>query len=265
MSKARQGTRKRVPPQKYAFLWRLMADAVISSPAKVVATTLLLKFHNTKTGRCNPSIGALTKTTGLSRRTIFYAVTELRDAGWVAVQSTGGGSPTHTNKYSFDFGGVRSTAPPTSAQDAPLTGANGAPMHEMPSTGAQFAHEPLRTTHPSGGWGGEEISLRRAPDGAAAEFEELRQLWQRPYGTNVAKALAAFNRVTGDDVSPELILESARRWVAAREPAFLPALERWLDDGAWRNEPPARQSNGHHKPSAAEVAARLARGEGGGW
>jgi len=29
MSKARQGTRKRVAPQKYAFLWRLMADAVI--------------------------------------------------------------------------------------------------------------------------------------------------------------------------------------------------------------------------------------------
>ena len=111
MSKARQGTRKRVPPQKYAFLWRLMADTVLSPPAKVVATTLLLKFHNTKTGRCNPSIGALTKTTGLSRRTIFYAVTELRDAGWIAVQSTGGGSPTHTNKYSFDFGGVRYSAP----------------------------------------------------------------------------------------------------------------------------------------------------------
>ena len=112
MSKARQGTRKRVPPQKYAFLWRLMADTALSPSAKVVATTLLLKFHNTKTGQCNPSIGALTKTTGLSRRTIFYAITELRDGGWITVESTGGGSPTHTNQYSFDFGGVTSTAPP---------------------------------------------------------------------------------------------------------------------------------------------------------
>jgi hypothetical protein len=130
----------------------------------------------------------------------------------------------------------------------------------MHSTGAQFAHEPLRTTRPSGGGWGEEISPRRAPDGAAAEFEELRQLWQRPYGMNVAKALAAFDRVTGDDdVAPALILERARRWVAAREPAYLPPLERWLDDGAWRNEPPVRRSNSHHKPSAAEVAANLAR------
>jgi len=132
MSKARQGTRKRVAPQKYAFLWRLMADAVISSPAKVVATTLLLKFHNTKTGRCNPSIGALTKTTGLSRRTIFYAVTELRNAGWIAVQSTGGGSPTHTNKFSFDFGGVRSTVPQ--------------PVHQMHPQPVQTMH-PAQTVH----------------------------------------------------------------------------------------------------------------------
>ena len=32
----------------------------------------------------------------------------------------------------------------------------------------------------------------------------------------------------------------------------------WLDNGAWRNDPPTRRSNGHHKPSAAEVAAGLA-------
>jgi len=154
-------------------------------------------------------------------------------------------------------------APPTGANDAP--GANGAPVHEMPSTGAQFAHEPLRTTRPSGGWDGEEISPRRAPDGAAAEFEELRQLWQRPYGMNLAKALAAFNRVAGDGDTPAaVILESARRWVAAREPAFLPKLEEWLANGAWRNDPPVRRVNDQHKESAVEVAVRLAREGGAG-
>ena len=133
------------------------------------------------------------------------------------------------------------------------------------STGAQFAHEPLRTTHPSGGWDGKEISLRRAPDGAAAEFEELRQLWQRPYGMNLAKALAAFNRVAGDGDTPAaVILESARRWVAAREPAFLPKLEEWLANGAWRNDPPVRRVNDQHKESAVEVAVRLAREGGAG-
>ena len=155
-------------------------------------------------------------------------------------------------------------APPTGANDAP--GANGAPVHEMPSTGAQFAHEPLRTTRAFGaGGGGEEISPRRAPDGAAAEFEELRQLWQRPYGMNVAKALAAFNRVAGDGDTPAaVILESARRWVAAREPAFLPKLEEWLANGAWRNDPPVRRVNDQHKESAVEVAVRLAREGGAG-
>jgi len=66
-------------------------------------------------------------------------------------------------------------------------------------------------------------------------------------------------------VTPADILDSARRWVAAREPRFLPKLEEWLANGAWRNDPPVRQANGHHKPSAAQVAAELAaRGNGGG-
>jgi hypothetical protein len=117
---------------------------------------------------------------------------------------------------------------------------------------------------------GVEISSQRAPGGALEEFEELRQLWQRPYGTNEAKALAAFNRIIGDgDVLPAGILESAGRWVAATEPDRLQPLERWLDDGAWRNNPPARRNSSNRKRSAAEVAAGLAmaatREEGGGW
>ena len=257
MSKARQGTRKRVPPQKYAFLWRLMTDAALSASAKVVATTLLLKFHNTKTGRCNPSIGAIAEAIGRRRRTIFPAIAELKDAGWITVESTGGGSSSNTNHFDFDFGRVSSATPP------PVSPAS--PVSQMAEGVSSTAHEPLRTTHPFGvGGGGEEISSQRAPDGALEEFEELRQLWQRPYGTNEAKALAAFNRVTGNgEVTPADILESARRWVAAIEPRFLPKLEQWLDDEAWRNDPPIRQGNGRqHKPSAAEVAANLAREAG---
>ena len=106
MSKARQGTRKRVPAQKYAFLWRLMADTALSASAKCVAATLLLKFHNTKTGQCNPSFAAIAKTIGRSRRTIFPAIAELRDSGWITVESTKGGSSSNTNHFDFDFGRV---------------------------------------------------------------------------------------------------------------------------------------------------------------
>ena len=237
-----------------------MADAALSASAKCVAMTLLLKFHNTKTGQCNPSFAGIAKIIGRSRRAIFPAITELRDGGWITVESTKGGSPTHTNQFKFNFETVSSTTHP------PVKPAS--PVKQNAGEVKPAAHEPSRTTTAFGGGVGEEISPRRAPGGAAEEFEELRRLWQRPYGMNEAKALAAFNRVICD-VPPALILESARRWVAAREPAYLPPLERWLDDGAWRNDPPARRKHSQRKPSAAEVAAGLAaaasRGEGGGW
>jgi helix-turn-helix protein len=249
--------------KKYDFLWRMFADTVLSFTGKVVATTLLLKFHNTKTGQCNPSIATIAKAIGRGRRTTFYAITELKETGWITVKSTGGGSSRNTDQFDFDFERLQSIAP-VGVQES-------APEQDFARGVQDPAHEPSRTTRAFGaGGGGREKTSQRAPDGALEKFEQLRQLWQRPYGTNEEKALAAFNRLIGDGVAPELILESARRWVAVREPAFLPKLETWLDDGAWRNNPPVRQTRGQRKPSAAEVAAGLAeaaaRDEGGdGW
>ena len=151
MSKARQGTRKRVPPQKYAFLWRLMADTALSPSAKVVAATLLLKFHNTKTGQCNPSFAAIAKATGRSRRTIFPAIAELRDAGWITVESTGGGSSSPHEPIQFRLRTGVVCCTPTGAQPA-FTG-----VAEWSRSGCQrpVAHEPLRTTRAFGAGGGE--------------------------------------------------------------------------------------------------------------
>jgi len=95
--------------------------------------------------------------------------------------------------------------------------------------------------------------------GKEEEFQELLQLWRRPWGTNEPKALAAFNRIVGKGTPPEHILDKARQWTAAREPRFLPALETWLDNGAWRNDPPTQLNGRHHKPTAAEVGANLTR------
>jgi len=39
----------------------------------------------------------------------------------------------------------------------------------------------------------------------------------------------------------------------------VPKLEEWLANGAWQNDPPTQLNGKHHKPSAAEVAANLAR------
>lgn len=139
--------RKRVPAQKYAFLWRLMADDALSASAKCVAVTLLLKFHNAKTGQCNPSFAAIAKATGRSRRAIFPAVTELKDGGWISIESTKGGSSTNTNRFKFNFQPMSSTTPP------PVQPAS--PVKQNAGGVKSAAQEPLRTTHPSGEWGGE--------------------------------------------------------------------------------------------------------------
>ena len=180
MSKARQGTRKRVAPQKFDFLWRLMADTDLSASAKFVAATLLLKFHNTKPA------GAIQALPPSPRPSDAVAV---RFSMPLPSLRTPDGSPSkarredrraiQTNSVSTSDGCRPRHPHRCTACTSPVTcTANG-------TEGCRFtAHEPLRTTHPSGGGWGEEISPRRAPDGAAAEFEELRQLWQRPYGIN---------------------------------------------------------------------------------
>lgn len=257
--------RKRTPKQKFDFRRRLVADKILSFAAKVVATELLLTFHNAKTDRCNPSLVAIAKASGCSRRTAISAIAELNAAGWVAVQSTKGGGSNCTNRYSFDFEGVQTSAPHTSADVCTAGVQNSSP-------GVQTsAHEPLRTTRASGARGEGEETSQRAPDGALAREEELLELLQiwsvKPHGVNETKARAAFLRVIAGGASPQIILNNARRWTAAKakEPRFLPALETWLDNGAWRNDPPTQMNGKHHKPSAAEVlldlAARSERGE----
>ena len=41
-----------------------MADKKLSAPAKCAAAVLLLQFHNTRTGQCNPSYASIAKGMG---------------------------------------------------------------------------------------------------------------------------------------------------------------------------------------------------------
>ena len=182
--------RKRVPAHKYAFLWRLMADTALSASAKCRSSDVAAQIPQHKNRPVQSKLCRHRQGHRSQPPCDFPCVAELKDGGWITVESTKGGSPSHTNRYSFDFERVSSAAPP------PVTACF---TSEAECTkGCQVQ---LHTNHleppalRAVGWG-EEISPRRAPDGAAEEFEELRQLWQRPYGMNEAKALAAFNRVT---------------------------------------------------------------------
>jgi hypothetical protein len=267
--------RKRTPKQKFDFYWRLMAVTELSLPAKVVATALLLKFHNEKTGRCNPGAGSIAKTIGISRRMVFYGILELKNAGWISVESIKGGGSKCSNRYSFDFERVQKSAPPNSAQDVPSNSAQDVLVRKTTPNGTRVAHEPLRTTRaPRGGCVGETPN-QRAPDGAlereedrnsgagAADFKVLFKIWDdaKLDGTDEDMALKAFNRVVDKGAEPHLIIEGAQQWVDAMEPRYLPALERWLAKRAWRKDPPARRRS----RSPVDVAFELAEQGHGGW
>jgi helix-turn-helix protein len=268
-----QQTKRRRSKQKFDLMERMMGDQAVSSSAFRVAVALLHKFHNNLTDRCNPGTPEIARVSGLSTRTVFTAIAELKAAGWIIIQSVGGGSKTCTNRYKFDWtrktGNIdvkteepiaehtANTEQPETrhAKSAPLT-ENGVGMQELSPGMQTSAYEPLRTTPPPGGGVREsKISVAlRAPGGALATeedlatgFKELCQIWIRPYGTNKAKAKATYLTTCahhggeilaahGVDIA-DLLLVSARNWTAKKTARWLPKLEDWLANEAWRNEP----------------------------
>ncbi|AWN43485.1 helix-turn-helix domain-containing protein [Methylobacterium durans] len=117
--------------QKWNLLQVIIASPDLSASAKVVAARLL-DFFNSQTGRCCPSYQALADGTGLKRRAIIYAIQELEQAGWIAVERVKGGAAAAnryaTNAFQIDFSRTASNdptvhdgAPSRVHEDAPLT------------------------------------------------------------------------------------------------------------------------------------------------
>jgi DNA-binding transcriptional MocR family regulator len=84
-------------------LWAIVRDRRLSSTDKIVATTLLLKFRNRETGQCNPSYQTVADVIGMSRDTVTDAVKALKEAGYVVVHGTKGGSGRNTNQFEFQL------------------------------------------------------------------------------------------------------------------------------------------------------------------
>ena len=223
---------------KFKFMQRVLIDPTLSPSAKCVAVSLLTIWRNSKTGQCNPSLGTIAKTIGLARRTVIDAIAELRRSGWVEVGSTGGGSQRNTNRYKFDFSRALLAG---ADKDA---GAKSAPVQKMSVPVQKTAHEPLKNPSPFQGEGEGEDTWRRAPDGAPPEkedFGEFWQLWQRGHGDDGEKVRKAFACAVAEH-GAEHVLASARRWVAAREPQYLPEPVKWLA-GGWQTNPPAKRAS----------------------
>lgn len=234
--------RTRTPPNKFGLLKAMLADANLSASAKVIGTVLLIHFHNSKTGRCNPSFRAIGEAAGRTRRAVFPAVEELHSAGWLVIEGTKGGAPGSTNSFAFNFKRVKQTSPVTGAADDTPTG-------EAYDTGEAERRDGCSTLHPNR----EEplspserecvgLASALAPGGAALaeQFDQLCLIWRKPHGVNRKLAWKAFENVCQQHDGAEVIV-SAERWVAATPERYLKKLEDWLGNGAWRNDPPSRQ------------------------
>ena len=97
-------------PWHYKVLWAIMADPGLKAPSKCVATVLLLKYHNHKTGQCNPSYSTVGKLLGRDRRNVINAINDLRAGGWIEWMGTKGGSSSNTNAFKFKMNGPASTS-----------------------------------------------------------------------------------------------------------------------------------------------------------
>ncbi len=236
---------------KFKLLYAILADANLSAASKVVATSLLLKFQNNKSGRCDPSFATIAKTVGRQRRTIFSSIEELKARQWLEVTGTKGGGRGNTNQFTIRApvkakrtGDADDT--PTGAADDTGTGAADFTSAVYGTKGCSPLHtnllEPLASSKRVcvGSASNDAPIPQRAPDGALEKkFEELCHIWRdKPHGVGCKKtALKVFQAVCAEH-DPDDILASAHRWVAVTEPQYLQALEKWLEHGAWRKEPP---------------------------
>ena len=121
-------------------------------------------------------------------------------------------------------------------------------------------------TTPATGESERELTLAEprapSPDGGALKdkFGLLLSIYKRPYGDDEVAAWRAFVQACGND--PDIaddILDSARRWIAARPPEKLQKLETWITQGAWKNSPPQKQPRGSGKVSLANIALAISR------
>jgi hypothetical protein len=76
---------------KVELVTTLAADKRITDAQFRAAVTLLLKFHNSGTGLCYPSLRQWADASTLGRSTVSEAASKLRDIGVIAFEASSGG------------------------------------------------------------------------------------------------------------------------------------------------------------------------------
>ena len=92
------------------FAFSILERRDLSNSARTVFSVLLLRHHNNKTGKCNPSYETLAKECGKGRQSVIRSVAMLKRKGIVAVKVQPG--RTHTNSFRFPLLEMLTPRPP---------------------------------------------------------------------------------------------------------------------------------------------------------
>jgi Helix-turn-helix domain len=235
--KGREAAESQPTPAHYLILWAIMEDERVSAAAKCIATVLLLKFRNHKTGLCNPSFNTIAGCVGRKRRSVIDAINELKELGWMDWDGTAGGSPTNTNNFQFYL----KPQPVQSAAPVQFT----TPVQSNAPTGAVERTQPVQSTAHELSI---ELSKNHKPCRVAKatptkkeyskEFEEAWQAYpMRLGGTPKPPAAKLFLAAVKAGTDPKMIIDAAGRFAIAEQrnvgTPFIPQMVKWMRDRRW--------------------------------
>lgn len=248
----------------------VMADRELSASAKNLMFALL-DHYNLKTTRCDPSMGRLANFIGLSRRRAVAVLRELEVAGWVRTSPVCGGR----NSFAIAFEKASATdvelGTPDNGDTTGRYAENGAGGYDERITGGYDASV-IQTREEEKEKNIRKESLSPSPLGdesdAIGAFHppapkhirpsqidiesadaDFGAFWtQYPKKDDPKAARRAYQRARREGASAADILAGCVRYAAERaavvserpeQARFTKSAARWLDAGAWLNEPAA--------------------------
>jgi hypothetical protein len=219
-------------PDKAALASSIAADDRLRASDKVVAFALLFRFHNTKTGQCNPSYEMLGESCCLGRRAVIEAINRLETAGWLTVERTNGGR-NRRNQFRFVVAPAKTvkTNSPIEQETVNSEVLNSEPSFTPNSEPAFTRIEPRN------------LNTGKEPGNLSCSSEAFDRFWSA-YPRKIAKKAAArlFERIVKKkEATPADLITGAERYARlcreeGREPRFIKHATTWLNGGCWSDE-----------------------------
>jgi hypothetical protein len=248
---------------RMSFYQEMLKRKEFSPGALAIAFVLLYRHLNGRTGRCDPSISTLANGTGLTKRTVYSAVNELRKSEWWQVAragETGRGGRTNLYTPQFEVGRRSGELPNTSSirevvkRRTPVRAESGEVQRQKVVKRASpkpvknqnqmvDLHRPFASAARSH-WRVSDIGNR-----ANREFETFWQVYpsRRPHSNPKKPARLKFETAISRGADPADIIRGAENYRAIVEATgtdarYVAQAQTWLSQERWNDhsdaEPP---------------------------